>query len=126
MFYFNRGTFQRPQNRTCLTQSFYDKKFCFTAEPPNFSDDVKNFLDFLHGVPWEAVAYCLVFWLGKGPKRKMSQKVDEVQKRKGGSALKIKKSKILNFDFLMREGGSPDFQGFPKCKGPYTYEKVKI
>ena len=24
MFYFNRGTFQRPENKTCLTQSFYD------------------------------------------------------------------------------------------------------
>ena len=37
-------------------------------------------------------------------KKKMSQKVEKGQKGRGGSAPKIKKSKIRNLDFLIRGG----------------------
>ena len=42
------------------------------------------------------------------PKKRKSSKEGE------GSAPKIKKSNIQNFDFLVSGRGSPDFQGFPK------------
>ena len=48
--------------------------------------------------------------LGKGSHRKkMSQKVEKVQKRSEGSAQKFKKSEILNLDFFIRAGGEAIF-----------------
>ena len=35
---------------------------------------------------------------------------------KSGKSPKIKKSKILKLDFLIRGGGSPDYRVFPKSK----------
>ena len=45
----------------------------------------------------------MLFALGKGPKLKMSQKMEKFQKR-GESAQKIKKSKIKNLNFLIKDG----------------------
>ena len=41
----------------------------------------------------------------RGALKKISQKVEKVQKGEEGSAKNIKKSKIRNLDFLIREGG---------------------
>ena len=82
-----------------------------------------NFWVFV-GILWKIISFrikvflvkfiAVLHYLGKSPKQKMSPKVEKVQKG-GGSTLKIKKFKIQNLDFLIREG-EPIFSFFPKCK----------